>query len=65
MELDFADCGGLTIGKEIIEGNFINWTSGNKTGLSDRWTGLLTKLLTMVLNDFKFYNVVYCWDNDN
>ncbi|EXX76540.1 hypothetical protein RirG_032270 [Rhizophagus irregularis DAOM 197198w] len=30
MELDFADCGDLTIGKEIIEGNVINWTSGNE-----------------------------------
>ncbi|CAB4440461.1 unnamed protein product [Rhizophagus irregularis] len=30
MELDFTDCGDLTIGKEIIEGNFINWTSGNE-----------------------------------
>jgi hypothetical protein len=30
MELDFADCRDLTTGKEIIEGNFINWTSGNE-----------------------------------
>jgi hypothetical protein len=30
MELDFADCGDLTSGKEIIEKNFINWTSENE-----------------------------------
>jgi hypothetical protein len=28
--LDFADCGDLTSGKEIIEKNFINWTSGDE-----------------------------------